>query len=234
MPPDDQSNHPMPADSQGESRVGLNVDQQTDHNEVIPVEKFSQSLPKRLLKRVWNLMLAIFWKARLGSFGRRSRISVPAWIKGHQSIHVGENVHIWRMSRMTAITPHPSRRIITIDDGSIIHPSVHISAVKSVHVAKNVLIAANCYITDHDHMWQDIANPPIRNGHVIARPTRICDEVWLGEKVMVLKGVTIGRNSIIGSGSVVTKDVPPFSMAVGNPARVIRTYDHDSGTWRDV
>ena len=198
------------------------------------MKRFSQSLLRRFLKRSVNFLSTLYHKPRMGSLGANSRINLPTWIKGHQSIYLGRNVHVWRFSRLTAINARPGQRVITISDDCIIHPSIHISAASSVHIGCSVLIAANCYITDHDHMWHDIDTPAIRNDCVIAQQVRICDEVWIGEKVVILKGVTIGANSVIGSGSVVTKSIPPFSVAVGNPARVIRSFDHESGSWVGV
>ena len=198
---------------------------------MIRVEKFPQSLPRRLTKRLVNFLFRLLYKSRMGSFGTNSRINFPTWIKGHQSIYVGRNVHIWRFSRLTAINPQSGEHRITISDDCIIHPSVHLSAVSSIHIGHSVLIAANCYITDHDHTWQNTDTPAIHNNHLVAEETRIGECVWLGEKVVVLKGVTIGKNSVIGSGSVVTKSIPPFSVAVGNPARVIKSFDSETGSW---
>ncbi len=187
-----------------------------------------------MIKRALNYVFSMIHKVAFGSFGSNSRINFPFWAKGKQSIFIGDNVHVWRFSRITAINPERGRRIITISDDCIIHPSIHISAVSSVHIGRSVLIAANCYITDHDHKWQDIDTPAIRNEFLIAQETRIGDHVWIGDGSMVLKGVSIGDNCIIGAGSVVTKSIPPFSLAVGNPARVLKTYDHDARAWIPV
>jgi len=199
--------------------------------ELIFVRKFQRSLIARSFKRIFNLLITIHYRFCFGSFGSRARISLPNWIKGKQSIHIGDNVHIWRFARITAINPERGRRVVSIGDGSVIHPSVHISGVSSIRIGKRVLIAANCYITDHDHKWQDVDIPAIENQLLIAKETSIGDNAWLGEKAIILKGVSVGSNSIIGSGSVVTSDVPPFSVAVGNPARVIKRFDHEKRSW---
>jgi lipopolysaccharide O-acetyltransferase len=60
----------------------------------------------------------------------------------------------------------------------------------------------------------------------------IGDNVWIGESVMILPGVKIGRGSVIGAGSVVTKSIPEFSIAVGNPAKVVKTFSADTNTWQ--
>jgi galactoside O-acetyltransferase len=61
--------------------------------------------------------------------------------------------------------------------------------------------------------------------NIVIRPVRICRGAWLGARTIVLKGVTIGEGAVIGAGSVVSRDVPPFTLAVGNPARIVRQLD---------
>ena len=67
-----------------------------------------------------------------------------------------------------------------------------------------------------------------------AKPVHIGDKVWVGESVCILPGVTIGECSIIGAGSVVTKSIPPYSIAVGTPAKVIKRYNFDTRSWIKV
>lgn len=88
-------------------------------------------------------------------------------------------------------------------------------------VGKNTLIAPFCYITDYDHLIKDKSKPIIEQGYV-SKPIIIGTNVWLGTHVVILKGVRIGDNSIIGAGSIVTSDIPPNSLAAGVPAKVVK------------
>lgn len=94
--------------------------------------------------------------------------------------------------------------------------SSSITAFSNITIGDNVRIGANCVIMDGDFHLNDsrVSSP---------RPIKICDNVWLGYGVAVLKGVTIGENTVIGVNSVVTKDIPANSIAVGNPCKVIRS-----------
>lgn len=91
-----------------------------------------------------------------------------------------------------------------------------IRVLESVEIGNGVKIGANCTISDHEGHPEDPRSTPPR--HII-----IGDDVWLGMNVVVLKGVTIGRGSLIGANSVVTQNIPPYSVAVGSPARVVRS-----------
>ena len=66
---------------------------------------------------------------------------------------------------------------------------------------------------------------------VVPGPVVIEDEVWLGERVCVMPNVTIGKHSVVGANSVVTKSIPPYSVAVDSPAKVIKQYNHDTKQW---
>lgn len=90
-----------------------------------------------------------------------------------------------------------------------------ITCFKSIDIGNNVRVGANCVIADGDFHLDDprVGNP---------KPIVICDNVWLGYGVIIMKGVTIGENSIIGMNSVVTKDIPANSIAAGSPAKVIK------------
>jgi len=94
-----------------------------------------------------------------------------------------------------------------------------IASAGSIKIGDNVLCGANTTITDYD--WHGI-EPDKRRQAPYPRPVVIEDNVWLGLNSVVLKGVTIGKNSVIGANSLVTKDIPPNVIAAGNPCKVIK------------
>jgi acetyltransferase-like isoleucine patch superfamily enzyme len=87
-----------------------------------------------------------------------------------------------------------------------------------------VLLARNVYVSDHSHAYADVTRPVRSQGLAEVRPVSIGDGAWLGQGVVVCPGVSIGRGSVIGAGSVVLEDIPDHSVAVGTPARVVRSF----------
>ncbi|GEP98368.1 acyltransferase [Chitinophaga cymbidii] len=99
-----------------------------------------------------------------------------------------------------------------------------------VRIGNNVIIAQNVVISGLNHGYQHpdipISQQPCTTGEIT-----IEDDCWIGANCVVTVGVTIGKHSVIAGGSVVTKDVPPYSIAAGNPARIIKRYNAASGAW---
>jgi acetyltransferase-like isoleucine patch superfamily enzyme len=116
----------------------------------------------------------------------------------------------------------PSDQVkLSIGSGTYINRRTFLDVIESLAIGANVAIGPGCYITDHDHGLDP--NRPVLNQDMVSQPTRIEDEAWIGAHVVILKGVTIGRRTIVGAGSVVTKSLPSDVIAVGVPAKVIRT-----------
>ncbi len=109
---------------------------------------------------------------------------------------------------------------IKIGSWCLICPGVRISSCSEVIIGDNCMIASAAYITDSD--WHGIYN---RTDFGEKAPVRLEDNVWIGDSAIICKGVTIGKNSIIGAGAVVVSDVPSDTIAAGNPARVVKHLD---------
>lgn len=91
-----------------------------------------------------------------------------------------------------------------------------------IKIGNNVMIASYIHIISQDHNFSEL-DKPVRDQGINCKNIYIEDDVWIGINSVILKGVTIGRGSVVGAGSIVTKDIPPYSIAVGNPARVIKS-----------
>ncbi len=99
-----------------------------------------------------------------------------------------------------------------------------------VTIGNNVILAQNVVASGLNHEYKDPA-VPIRMQDVTTAPITIEDDCWIAANVVVTSGVTIGKHSVVAAGSVVTKDIPPYSVAAGNPAKVIKKYDLATKEW---
>jgi acetyltransferase-like isoleucine patch superfamily enzyme len=110
----------------------------------------------------------------------------------------------------------------------------HISAAKHVLLEEYVLLGRNVYISDHAHAFEEIDLPIMKQGINRIAPVVVGRETWLGQNVVVLPGVTIGRHCVIGANSVVNSSIPDYCVAVGAPARVVRQFNRNSGHWEKL
>jgi acetyltransferase-like isoleucine patch superfamily enzyme len=113
---------------------------------------------------------------------------------------------------------------IDIGNYCLICPGVRIAAAERITIGDSCMLASGSYLTDSD--WHDIYDRSVPVGK--SAPITLEENVWIGDSAIVCKGVTIGKNSIIGAGSVVVSDIPENAIAVGNPARVVRELDTTS------
>ncbi|MCR8556142.1 acyltransferase [Mucilaginibacter sp. BJC16-A38] len=102
-----------------------------------------------------------------------------------------------------------------------------------VKMGNYVMLAQNIVISGLNHGYEDVTVPP-RVQKVVTKQITIEDNVWIGANCVITAGVTIGKHAVIGAGSVVTKDIPQFSVAVGNPARVIKKYNFETNSWGKI
>lgn len=96
---------------------------------------------------------------------------------------------------------------------------------RGTRIGRNVMIGPDVLILNNNHQTTDPDTPISKQGYTPTAPVTIEDDAWIGARVILLAGVTIGRGSVVGAGAVVSKEVPPFAIVVGNPARVIRHRD---------
>ncbi len=155
---------------------------------------------------------------RCTQVGRLTRLIGRPRVSNNGSIIIGERVRIHSTTVPVELAANNGGRI-EIGKGSFLNYGVSISAHELVRIGERCLLGTYVMILDND--WHEIEDhtktPP-------SRPVTLEDNVWLGNRVMVLPGVTVGHDAVVGAGAVVVKDVPPRSVVVGNPARVVRTF----------
>ena len=159
----------------------------------------------------------------------------PTTIFNEQYIHVGANTLIGPdISLSAGMVPGQqciTNPVVTIGDRCLIGRGSGIVGHFSIEIGNDVWTGHNVYITDQNHGYEDVTRP-ISQQSQPERAVKIGDGSWLGYGSVVLPGVTIGEHCVIGANSVVTRDVPSFSVAVGVPARVIKRYVDNS--WVEV
>lgn len=178
---------------------------------------YRHRLPE-LLRLACNLANAR-WRLRKCSIGSLVQVlGNPRVLNWGGEIVLGEKVIIDSVTARAELVCNPGARL-EIGDRTYINYGTSISAHQLVKIGKYCRIGTYCNIADNDfHGIED------RNTLPPSAPVILEDNVWLGAKVIVLRGVTIGHDAVIGAGSVVTRDIPPRSVAVGMPAKVIKTF----------
>ena len=120
----------------------------------------------------------------------------------------------------------PGDARIRIGSGSFFNLGVMIAAQELVEIGDHCMFANGCFITDGNHRFDDPDVPVPWQGFTSKGPTRVGDNVWAGANVVITSGVTIGKRCVIGANSVVTQDLPDFTIAAGVPAKPVRKIEY--------
>jgi acetyltransferase-like isoleucine patch superfamily enzyme len=161
----------------------------------------------------------------------------PLQLSNPRFMHIGENVEIGPAVRMEAIVSNPKRiPELHIGNNVNIEQNVHLICHSRLTIGNNVSITGHCAIVDVTHPYSDV-HDPVRIGLRILDEdsfVEIGDGCFLGFGALIMPNVRIGRYCIVGAHSIVTEDVPDYSVVAGNPACLVRSYDVASDSWRKV
>ena len=180
----------------------------------------NQTRPRLWIK--WFINPIIHKRGKRSCIRRRTRLDVVPWNK----FSIGEESTIEDFS---AINNGVGDVII----GDRTRIGLSNTIIGPVKVGNDVRLAQNIVLSGLNHNYAEI-NSPIHEQGVSTKPIVIEDESWIGANVVVLPGVTLGKHSIVAAGSVVTKDIPNYSIAAGNPARVLKQYNFKTKIWERV
>lgn len=172
-------------------------------------------------RNLWFRALGV----RLGGYVWMRRVSIP---RNWGDIAVDGNVGLDHGVVLLCSGP-PKEGKISIGRGTYINRYTILDAHEHLEVGSDCMIGPFCYLTDSDHGTSRGAAVSTRP--MSSEPTILEDNVWLGAGVVVLKGVRIGRDAVVGAGAVVTRGVPAGSVVAGVPAREIGHVTHGAGIW---
>ena len=179
-----------------------------------------------LLRKVRDRGYTRAIRSSLADLGPRARLSLPIQIVGAERISIGS--HVYMGPGCWLLTHEPGGRL-EVGDGTSIAGYCVLSAAVSVRIGRRVLFARNVYVADHRHGFdrpdEAIMDQPLED----LRPVVVEDGAWLGQNVVLLPGVTVGRGAVVGANSVIREDVPPRSVVAGAPGQVVRWLPADSG-----
>jgi acetyltransferase-like isoleucine patch superfamily enzyme len=169
-----------------------------------------------LIQSSFRSLRMLRWAHRLETFGKRCAIGRGVRVFGPMRIRMGEQCAIFEGAYLTG----PGT--LMMDDRSSIGVYTAIACRDRIEIGRDTMIAGYCFILDVDHEFGDLETP-IREQGLDIRPVRIGNDVWIGAHCVVLRGVTIGDGAVVAANSVVTSDVPPYTVVAGSPSRVITT-----------
>lgn len=165
-------------------------------------------------------------------------IRFPIDLRGKRMIDFGKKLTTGKYCRIEAINTGKAHKKIIFGKNVQINDFVHICALEKVVICDNVLIASHVYISDNSHGIYNGKNhdsnpltPPIEREYFIS-PVCIGDNTWIGEGVIIMPGVNIGKGCIIGAHSIVKTNIQDYSIAVGSPAKIVKRYSFDDGCWK--
>lgn len=189
---------------------------------------------RKIINKGYRVFFSFFFRSRFKSFGNKSSMLFPLKIEGIENITIGSDVYVAYKTWLAAV-PHTNSNVckLSIGNGSRIGNFNHIYATESIIIENNVLTADKVYITDNLHNYENVNIPILKQeikqiGNVV-----IGEGAWLGENVCVI-GAKVGKNSVIGANSVVTRDIPDYVIAVGVPAKVIKKFNFELNKWETV
>lgn len=170
-------------------------------------------------------------RKKIGQIGEGSVIEYPFIVSNEGRISIGRNTSILSNARLDVYTDYGLDGSIIIGDNCYIGYNFSLCAGDMVTIENDVLIASNVCIDSSNHGMNAGSDISYMHQDCSKAPVRIGSGCWIGEKVIICKGVEVGEKSIIGAGSVVTKSISAYSIAVGNPAHVIKKWDNDMKRW---
>ena len=180
----------------------------------------NQSRPRLWIK--WLVNPFIHKKGSKSCIRKRTRLDVVPWNR----FNLGEQSTIEDFSAV-------NNGVGDVIIGNRTRIGLSNTIIGPVIIGDDVRLAQNVVLSGLNHNYAEI-DSPIHEQGVSTKPIVVEDESWIGANVVIVPGVTVGKHSIVAAGSVVTKNIPPYSVVAGNPARILKQYDFETKTWQKL
>ncbi len=183
-------------------------------------------------KTTLKKMLSPFYKIMYG-------LKVDGWVYIGNHTKIVNPKHIFlsvsdQIAPYCLLCPHGDASI-TLGKNVNIGMFSRIACINEVRIGENTLTGPHVFISDYNHAYEDVNVPIAAQGNTTKNSRVIIDEdCWIGTNVVICGNVHIGKHTVIGAGAFVNKDIPSYSVAVGNPARVVKKYNFETNAWERV
>ena len=168
----------------------------------------------------WAVLRAYWYFRQATEMGAKVRVWGRPSVRNKGRMIIGNRVRLISTMATTELVSGDDG-LLEIGDGTIINYGCSIAATELIRFGTDCSIGTHVLMMDNDFHHIE---PELRNERPESSPIILEDNVWVGGRAIILRGVTIGHDSVIGAGSVVARNIPPRSVAMGFPARVIRTF----------
>lgn len=185
-----------------------------------------------MIKRIYYKIKYFYYKSKFKKFGYGSNLRSPLNINCPQNISIGKTTVVGYKGWIAAVPlTSTGKSELIIGNYCAIGNFNHIYATQKIVIEDYVLTADKVYISDNLHGYEDV-NTPVNLQPIIQKSTvTIGRGSWIGENVCIM-GCTIGKQCVIGANAVVTKNIPDYCVAAGNPAKIIKRYNFDTNSWQ--
>lgn len=185
---------------------------------------------KGIYTRIVNPKVVLFNER----IGKNFFLGKGAYVNKRKYLTVGDNVRIGNCLQVRFYPEFGGNEYapeVVIEDDCYIGERLKILCNDKVYIRKNALLAGDILITTENHGMDIQSGIPYGKQPLSNKPVEIGEYSWIGEKAVIMPGVTIGKRAIVGAGSVVTRSVPDYTVVAGNPARPIKKYDEGTKAW---
>lgn len=193
-----------------------------------------KEVAKKLYTEIrYSNLRGLFYHFKFKGSGERLHIGHKCRIKTPSQIHVGNDVIIDDYAELLVHDDNGNHATLTLGDHVHISKYNCIGCSFRITLEDHVRLAPYVHITDRNHTYEDV-NQPIWKQPIKTQEVFIGRESWLGFGVQIMPGVNIGRHCIIAAGSIVTHNIPDYSVAAGSPAKVVKKYNLDKKVWERI